>query len=149
MFNLSLRRLVTVCAVLVMTGCASPSSSVLLGEARAPIESTAVKLYLEAPEAYEKIALIEATSDSSWSFGEQAKMDAVVQRLKEAAAELGANGILLQSTGEQQGSSVHLGTGTGGYSGNVGFGISLGRTFGLTDKTAQAMAIYVPTNDNE
>ena len=42
-------------------------------------------------------------------------MDAVVQRLKEQAAKLGANGVLLQATGEKRDSSVYVGTGLGSY----------------------------------
>jgi len=135
--------------ILFLAGCASPSSSVLIGDARAEIPAEQVKVYLEKPENYEEIALIEATSDSSWSFGEQAKVEAVLQRLKEEAAKVGANGVLLQKTGDKEGNSVYVGTGAGGYSGNVGFGVSVGKAFGLTDKTGEGIAIYVePTKED-
>jgi len=126
-----------------LAGCASPSSSVLIGDARPQIPVEQVKVYLEKPESYEEIALIEATSDSSWSFGEKAKVEAVLQRLKEEAAKVGANGVLLEKTGDKEGNSVYVGTGAGGYSGNVGFGVSVGKAFGLTDKTGEGIAIYV------
>ena len=129
--------------ILILTGCAAPSSSVLIGDARPEIPAEQVKVYLEKPENYEEIALIEATSDSSWSFGEQAKMDAVLKRLKQEAAKVGANGILLQKTGEKEGNSVYVGTGAGKYSGNLGLGVSVGKAFGLTDKTGEGIAIYV------
>lgn len=132
-------------SAMVLTGCSSPSSSVLIGDARPEINVEQVKVYLDAPENYEEIALVEATSDSSWSFSDKAKMDAVLNRLKEEAAKVGANGILLEKTGDKQGNSVYLGTGTGGYSGNVGFGVSVGKSFGLTDKTGEGIAIYVPS----
>ena len=60
---------------LALVGCASPTSSILIGDARPEIPVEQVKVYLEAPDSYEEIALIEASSDASWSFGEQAKMD--------------------------------------------------------------------------
>ncbi|MGM0631168.1 MAG: hypothetical protein ACQESI_08380 [Pseudomonadota bacterium] len=129
--------------MLLLAGCASPSSSVLIGDARPEIPVEQVKVYLEKPESYEEIALIEATSDSSWSFGEQAKVEAVLQRLKEEAAKVGANGVLLEKTGDKEGNSVYVGTGAGSYSGNVGFGVSVGKAFGLTDKTGEGIAIYV------
>jgi hypothetical protein len=134
---------------LLMAGCASPSSSVLIGDARPEIPVEQVKVYLEKPDNYEEIALIEATSDSSWSFGEQAKMDAVLKRLKQEAAKVGANGILLQKTGEKEGNSVYVGTGAGKYSGNLGLGVSVGKAFGLTDKTGEGIAIYVKPEDEK
>lgn len=136
-------------AMLLLAGCASPSSSVLIGEARPEIPAEQVKVYLEKPENYKEIALIEATSDSSWSFGEQAKMEAVLKRLKQEAAKVGANGILLQKTGDKEGNSVYVGTGAGGYSGNVGFGVSIGKAFGLTDKTGEGIAIYVESAEGK
>ncbi|MCA1767314.1 MAG: hypothetical protein LC639_03690, partial [Idiomarina sp.] len=69
--------------------------------------------------------------------------------LKEEAAKVGANGVLLQKTGDKEGNSVYVGTGAGGYSGNVGFGVSVGKAFGLTDKTGEGIAIYVePTKED-
>ena len=135
--------------MVLMAGCASPSSSVLIGDARPEISAEQVKVYLEKPANYEEIALIEATSDSSWSFGEQAKMDAVLKRLKQEAAKVGANGILLQKTGEKEGNSVYVGTGAGKYSGNLGLGVSVGKAFGLTDKTGEGIAIYVKPEDEK
>ncbi|MDV6316701.1 hypothetical protein [Idiomarina sp. HP20-50] len=129
--------------LLIMTGCAAPSSSVLIGDARPEIAVEQVKVYLEKPEHYQEIALIEATSDASWSFSQQAKMEAVLKRLKQEAAKVGANGVLLQKTGDRKGDSIYVGTGAGGYSGNVGFGLSVGKAFGLTDKTGEGIAIYV------
>ncbi|RUO66976.1 hypothetical protein [Idiomarina ramblicola] len=135
--------------ILLLAGCASPTSSVLIGDARPEIPVEQVKVYVEKPESYEEIALIEATSDSSWSFGEQAKVEAVLQRLKEEAAKVGANGVLLEKTGEKEGNSVYVGTGAGSYSGNVGFGVSVGKAFGLTDKTGEGIAIYVEPNEKD
>lgn len=130
--------------VLLLVACASPTSTQVIGQVREAIDPADVQIYAQEPDDYEAIAFISTTSDGSWRMGEQAKMDAVFMRLKEAAAKLGANGVLIQATGERRGNSVHLGTGTGGRSGNFGYGINVGRSFGLTDKTAEALAIYVP-----
>lgn len=140
---------VVLSGMMLLAACASPSSSVLIGEARPEISVEQVKVYLEKPESYEEIALIEATSDSSWSFSEQAKMEAVLNRLKQEAAKVGANGVLLQKTGDRKDNSVYVGTGAGSYSGNIGFGVSVGKAFGLTDKTGEGIAIYVePTKED-
>lgn len=140
---------VVLSGMMLLAACASPSSSVLIGEARPEISVEQVKVYLEKPESYEEIALIEASSDSSWSFSEQAKMEAVLNRLKQEAAKVGANGVLLQKTGDRKDNSVYVGTGAGSYSGNIGFGVSVGKAFGLTDKTGEGIAIYVePTKED-
>lgn len=141
--------LTTAVMLLGLTACSSKPSTVMVGEARPAISVDSVKLYLKEPSQYDTIALVSVSSDGSWSFGDQAQMDAVVQRLKEQAAKLGANGILLQTTGEKRDNSVYVGTGIGSYSGNVGLSVQLGRLFGLTDKTAEGVAIYVPDSASE
>ena len=85
-------------AVLLLGACAT-TSHVITGKTHPPIEPSQVTVYSAAPPAYEEIAMIDATSRSSGSFGDQKKMDAVIDRLKKEAASLGANGVLLQSTG--------------------------------------------------
>ena len=85
-------------AVLSLAGCAA-SSAVVVGKVRSPIPAADVKLYLSPPKKYEQVAMLDASSKNSWAVTDQGKMDVVVQRLKEEAAKLGANGILVQSTG--------------------------------------------------
>lgn len=133
--------LVIMCTVL--SACASPVSTTLIGDKRPAINSAQVTIYTEKPATYQPIALLSVTSDGSWRVGDEAKMNVVIERLKGAAAKVGANGVLLQSTGERQDDSVYVGTGIGRYSGNVGLSVQLGRFFGLTDKTAEGLAIYV------
>jgi hypothetical protein len=71
-------------------------------------------------------------------------MDAVMQRLRKEAASLGANGILLQSTGTESGGGIGTGVGTGF---GVGGGLSIGTGIFTTsdNKTGRGLAIYVPT----
>ena len=85
-------------------GCAS--SHVLVGKARPPISVDQVKLYLHPPAKYEEIAVLQASSERSFAITDQGKMNKVIDRLKEEAAKLGANGILLQGTGTENTSSV-------------------------------------------
>lgn len=137
--------LVIVC--LLLSACASPVSTTLIGAKRPAISPTQVTIYTEKPATYQPIALLSVTSDGSWRVGDEAKMNVVIERLKRAAAEVGANGVLLQSTGERQDDSVYVGTGIGRYSGNVGLNVQLGRLFGLTDKTAEGLAIFVAAEE--
>jgi hypothetical protein len=125
--------------VALLSACAT-TSHVLTGKARAPIDPAQVQIYSTAPPAYEEIAVIDASSRSSGSFGDQKKMDTVIERLKKEAASLGANGVLLQSTGSEYGGGVGTGVGVGGGGVSIGTGI-----FSASDnKTGRGLAIYVP-----
>lgn len=122
-----------VLAASFLVGCAS--SSVLVGKARPPIAVSEVKLYLTPPKKFEEIALLQSSSQSSLTFSDQSKMDAVIKRLKEEAAKVGANGVLLRSTGDQPGGSIGLGTMNGGF--------GLGTGIALMHKAGSGVAIHV------
>jgi hypothetical protein len=127
-----------VVAYLALTGCAA-SSHVLVGTPRTPLSPEDVKVYLQPPAKYEEIATIDASSRGTPVFTDQRKMDRVIARLKEEAAKLGANGILLEGTSERQAGGIGLGTGS--VSGNSAIGI--GGSFGIIIKTGNGIAIYV------
>jgi hypothetical protein len=127
---------------LALAACAS-TSHVITGKTRAPIDPSLVKIYSVAPTEYEEIATIDASSQSSFAFGDQKKMDAVIERLKKEAASLGANGVLLQSTGSEYGGGVGTGVGTGVGVGNGGLSIGTGIFTASDNKTGRGLAIYV------
>ena len=130
------------CASL-LTACAT-TSHVMTGKARQPIDPSGVKIYSTAPPEYEEIAVIDASSRLSGSFGDQKKMDAVIERLKKEAASLGANAVLLQSTGSEHGGGVGTGIGTGVGVGGGGISIGTGIFTASENKTGHGLAIYVP-----
>jgi hypothetical protein len=127
-----------VVAVLMLSGCAA-SSHVLVGMARAPISPDAVKIYLQPPARYDEIATIDASSRGTPVFTDQRKMDRVIARLKNEAAKLGANGILLEGTSDREVGGIGLGTGS--VSGNSAVGI--GGSFGIVIKSGTGIAIFV------
>lgn len=86
---------------LLLSGCGA-SSHILVGVARDPIRASEVKIYVEEPVSYEKIAVLDASSKNSLAITDQGKMNVALDRLKEEAAKLGANGILLTSVNEGQ-----------------------------------------------
>jgi hypothetical protein len=88
---------------------------------------------------------LNSSSQGSFSFTAQGKTDAVLNRLRKEAASLGANGVLLEGIGDRSSGSVGTGGGSESYSrgGSVGGGI--GVNFGMTQKVAGGIAIYVPT----
>ena len=79
-----------------------PVSHIIIGEIQTPLDYNNVKVYHDYPDAYEKIAIIEASSDLAFKdlsieFTHQQKTNKALDRLKKEAASLGANGIVLQS----------------------------------------------------
>ena len=108
---MKLASLLLVTAVL-LAGCAT--SSVVVGKVRPAIAPTMVKVYLRAPAKFEEIALLQTSSQSSWAFSEQGKMDAVMLNMKEEAAKMGANGVLLTQTGDKSAGAVWIPNGMGG-----------------------------------
>lgn len=115
-------------SVFLLTACAS-GSSIVTGTTRAPIDPSQVTLYIEPPEKYEIIGVVKASSDSGWT--EQDSQDYAVAELKNQAAKLGANGVLLTSTG------VNTSTVVGTYSTGMVYAIP------VTAQTLSGKAIYI------
>ena len=88
---------------IVFLGCAT-GSTIITGEARPAIDPSMVRIYLDPPAQFETIGLIEASSDVE--FSRQAAQDRVINELRNRAARIGANGILLVGTGVQSGDTV-------------------------------------------
>lgn len=135
-------------SIFLLGACAN-TSHVITGKTRTPIDPLQVKVYSTAPPDYEEIAVIDATSRSSFSFGDQNKMDAVIARLKKEAASLGANGVLLQSTGSDGGGGVGTGVGVGTGIGGGGISIGTGIFTSSEAKTGRGLAIYVPSQSQQ
>jgi|SRR5579862_1833545 len=136
-----------VLALLILCGCASTSSHVVVGTQRPPIDPAQVKLYLRPPAKFEEVALVSADSRASWAVGAQSKMDVAIRRLKVEAAKLGANGIILSGAGDQYAGSVGYGVGSatayGTSSSVTAFGTSTAVTAPVFIKAASGMAIFV------
>ena len=131
------------CAVL-LAGCSS-SSHVLTGTARPPISPDSVKIYNQAPaEHYEQIATVTASSQGSLAIGSQQNMDKAIERLKQEAAKLGANGVVLQSVQDQHSGSIGIGVGGSSYGGSSSTGAAAGGSSATTSKVVTGVAIYLP-----
>jgi hypothetical protein len=123
---------------LVINAC-STSSRQIVGVKRPPIDTSQVTIYTKKPLEYEQIAFIQASSKNAMAFSDEAMQDVIIERLKEEAAALGANGVLLNQTEEQVTGSIGSGTGMSG--GN--FGIGIGFSIPITNQSTRAVAIYV------
>ena len=126
--------------ILLLAGCAITSgTSVVVGNTRPQTKPEEIRLYTKPPAKYEEIAIISA--DSAHDFmDKQALMDNAIAKLKDEAAKVGANGILLDSVGDFDiGSSGAVFVPNARRNFFVGTSISNNRT----GKKASGMAIFV------
>lgn len=128
MIYLTLKRIIICSLFIILTGCAS-GSVIVTGEKRTPTDPSMVKLYLEAPPDYEVIGIVNSSSDMGWT--EQGSQDYAVREIKYQAAKLGANGVILESTGEKRKTSL------------VGYDTGFLYPISVTAKTVSGKAIYV------
>lgn len=116
----------------VMLSSCATATHIMVGQARTPINPGEVRIYLEPPDKYEVIAIIDVESSGMTYQGEK---DLAVSKLKEHAATLGANGVLLDIPKTE----------TAGYVGGVS-----GATLWAAPSTYTALsakAIYVQPNE--
>jgi hypothetical protein len=129
-------------AALSLVGCVS--SHVMIGQARPPISADQVKIFWHPPEHYDEIALLDTSSRASMSITAQGKTDVVIARLKEEAAKLGANGVLLQGVGDQSAGSVSSGYSQATATGHSAYASGIGISGNIMIKAGSGVAIYVP-----
>ena len=77
----------------------------------------------------EVIGIVNSSSDMGWT--EQGSQDYAVREIKYQAAKLGANGVILESTGEKRKTSL------------VGYDTGFLYPISVTAKTVSGKAIYV------
>ena len=121
--------------VMFFIGCV-PVSHIIVGDKREPINPSNVEIYLDYPEQYEKIALIDAGSNFAFKdpailFDWQSKMDKATERLRIEAAKLGANGIMIINTDNK----IYQSTSSDGKGSSS--------SSSHTEKFVKAIAIYV------
>jgi hypothetical protein len=134
---------VLVCAIVALYGCAS-SHVAAVGQPRPAICAAQVQIYLRPPAAkYQHIADLSASSRGSFKFSSAAKMDIVIDRLKDQAAKLGANGLLLHGVGDQSAGSVGAGVSTETNNPHSAYGLGFGASTFFFQKVGDGEAIYV------
>ena len=120
-----MKKLIILSLALIIFGC-YPVSHMIVGDKREPISAYEVKVYLNFPEEYETIALIEASSefafkDPSINITWQSKSDKIIERLKIEASNLGANGIVIKNTENKNKQNVTFDNDKGGQVTNTHF----------------------------
>lgn len=129
-------------AVLALAACAS-GGPLVTGTPRPAIDPSQVRFYYDKPAGAEEIAVIDANS-GAFTYGNQNKTNAVMQKLREQAAQLGANGVIYRgAVPAGGGGGVSVGAG-GGRVGGSGFsGAGVGVNISPQQKYAEGLAIYV------
>ncbi|HEX2792000.1 MAG TPA: hypothetical protein VHN17_16345 [Steroidobacteraceae bacterium] len=138
--------LLVVAVCVSISGCA-PTAPKLTGPPRAPIPVEQVMIYDLPPANAQDVALLHASSHSVFSPGGPGATDKVVQRLKVQAAELGANGLVLQGFSDAQTASLGTGVGSESYGRSSAVGVGASGSFGVFKKTGEALAIFVPARE--
>jgi uncharacterized protein YbjQ (UPF0145 family) len=130
-------------AALGLAACAS-DSIVVTGTARPPLSPSEVRIYSRPPAAFEEVAILNTSKSSAFTTGGQKTVDKVIAGLKEQAAKLGANGVILEGFSDSQTGSVGSGVSSDSYSRNSAVGVGVGGSLGIYKKTGHGVAIFVP-----
>jgi hypothetical protein len=126
--------LTIIAAVLALGACAT-ATVVPVGNTRAPIDPSQVRLYAQPPAHYEVVAILNGNSGIEGTA--QGAVNDVIDKLKEQAAKLGANGVLIGKMGQQY-------SGSWGGASYMGWGTFSSSSLASYSKTIDAQAIYVP-----
>jgi hypothetical protein len=129
--------------ILALAACAT-SSRVLTGVPRSPLSPAEVRVYAQAPQSFEEIALLGATRNSVSSAGAERAIAKMIETLRLQAAQLGANGLLLEDISDSNPVSLGSGVGSQTYTHNASIGLGLGGSLDVTKKILKARAIFVP-----
>ena len=132
----------------LLVGCAG-SSSRLIAPARPAVVPEQVRIYRVPPPRYQEIALLDATAGPRLFHGTPEGEAEAIHRLKEEAAKVGANGVLLTLVGDRPSGTLGVGIGGGGISAGrrnvVAGGGSASGAAPIVRNSAQGIAIYVPS----
>jgi hypothetical protein len=127
----------------MLAACAT-SSQVLTGVPRSPILPAGVKVYTQAPPSFEEIAELGASRKSVSSAGGERAIAKMIESMRTQAAQLGANGLLLEDFSDSDPMAIGTGVGTQTYTHNASINVGVGGSLGVVKKIARARAIFVP-----
>jgi hypothetical protein len=128
--------------VVTMTGCAT-SSEMLTGSPRAPLSPGDVRVYTQAPQSFQEIAILGASRKSVSSAGGERAIEKMIETMRSQAAQLGANGLLLEDFSDSEPVAVGTGIGSQTYTHNASIDVGVGGSLGVIKKAAKARAIFV------
>ena len=131
---------------MILCSCGS-TNTIMVGQARPAISPDAVRVYYTPPRRFERIAMINSSSGPTWAFTTRGQTQDAINQLREEAAKVGANGILIEAIDTTSSGGVGLSIGGFGVGGghHSGYAVGGGGDFAgpILHKTAHATAIYV------
>ena len=86
----------------------------MIGTARPATDPASVRIYNTPPPKFEEIAIVQSDNTGTGGFTQQGRVNAAMKRLRENAAKLGANGIILKGIEDGSGATVISGHGANG-----------------------------------
>ena len=137
---MNVMRYLTVLALpAILVGC-STGSHVVTGQQMPELEVEQVTVFEKAPTFdYKVIGTVKASSDGG--FTQDSRQEKAIDELKEQAAKIGANGVILDDV--TQLSFRRLGTGVGiSANSHGGIGTSIGSSFSFPTTEVNGTAIY-------
>lgn len=136
------KSLIAATAAVLLAACAT-GGPLVTGTPRPPIDPAQVRFYYDMPAGAEQIAIIDASS-GAFTYGNANKTNAVMQKLREQAARLGANGVVYRGAVSAPGNGgVGIGVGGGRFGGSSYSSAGVGVNISPTQKYAEGAAIYV------
>jgi hypothetical protein len=136
-------RLIVAVSLIVMVVACATSSQRLTGSPRAPIAPSEVRVYTQAPQSFEEIAVLSASRKSVSAAGGERAIEKMIDTMKLRAAQLGANGLLLEDFSDSSGVSLATGVGSETYTHNASISLGVGGALGVVRKAAKGRAIFV------
>lgn len=121
-------------------------NAIVIGNTRAATSVEEVRLYRSAPDNFEEIAIVSASAGHDFQKS-SSLMNSAIERLKEEAAKVGANGVILTEINERDAPSVTTSygsataTGTNGNTYATGNATSVNR--GDANTRIEGVAVYV------
>lgn len=139
-----------VCPVALLLCCfagCGTTRTIMVGQPRPAISPQTVRVYEVPPRHYERIAIINSSGGTSWIFPDRDSMENAIAKLREEAARLGANGVLLQEAYDEPAGGLSIGVGGFGFGGGrhtfYGGGGAANVGGPLINHRVEATAIYV------
>lgn len=129
------------------SGCTiMDGNAIVTGNTKVAISSEKVRLYRSAPESYEEIAIVSASAGHDFKKG-SSLMKSAIERLKQEAAKVGANGVILTEIDERDAPSVTTSYGSAIATSNSGSAYATGNAVsvnrGDSYTRVKGVAVYV------
>ncbi|MBV1888964.1 MAG: DUF4156 domain-containing protein [Proteobacteria bacterium] len=134
-------------AVCTIAGCTiMDGNAIVIGNTRSSLSPEQVRLYRTAPDNFEEIAIVSASAGHDFQKS-SSLMNSAIERIKQEAAKVGANGVILTEIKERDTAKVTTSygyataAGAGGSATATGTATSVNRGDAYT--RLKGIAIYV------